>query len=992
MFIDEFYFLDLSNKIMNDAAPSNKPLYRWEKRTSALDRPPKPTKHDDIKSWLRQVENASSNAVESVFPRSSSRQTGKVLANQAAVYAKTTDTTYTEARAILDEWMTDKLRLDAGLNDSYDEEIVQSNVRSVKQACNLSFDDDDQLEFLQEPKDLFTFQDPSVYYETHDETDLVKDILHDLRSKDLLTRQQLVAMENSRPTTVDIQTKIEERHRQVKENHEKMQKEREVKRKQTQAKKEAEAQARLLVLKEERERALKAKHEEELIERHVVEIRKEMHEKRIQDDEQRKHQREYDHAKIERTKAEQERARKEEELQKLKQTALKEQNDFHEKRVHALVDDFIRMKALTVLQKHFSAWLNVVLERRLQMGRAGALSDWKLLFQSFHWWRSVVRTRKLEEENEIHMTQMKVLSRKMQQASVHYERTILRKSMIVWQIYIRNERIAKNLKHEQELTKKKIDSFLDAASTGKLWANEQQTSLTTATTNSAATTTRQQSQQIKARKVSVTTRTSSLSSRPHSAVTFGDKSSLPTRTQSDVKLDDFFQAKSSGNEEEEEEEPLRATSAGVPLVADTRRMHLDFDALSSSDEDLTKKKTREKRIRHEMAEHKATSRVMHTFENRYNTQMKMLKEQNRLLKDQQLMIEELKYKQEQQVLHNQISNLEVLKAQQSELEEKQRKQLVNDRRHATALIQAHNRGEIQKQLNTSRLDLTLTDRPTTRNDMILLNMEERARRRNALKTEREAKRRAIEDEKLAKVQQMMEEKARQEEEEKRLKIEEAREKRRVEKERELEKKQFEERLIVLNEKADIHCRLFRMRYYGLSPLKKLILIRHQQMQTAAEHHNYIVAQRTFNVWYATLRQDIEIKTNRAIEFYKSLLYRRYFTSWQRYKHQSEIAEERAEKHYVNHLMINMFKTWKDYTQTEVIRLWRLADLAKEHDVKRIFKNTFIIWRQYPMERRKERDREKRLAEMRLKVKDLLPDFRGTESSSLNGINGSDNKT
>lgn len=83
-----------------------------------------------------------------------------------------------------------------------------------------------------------------------------------------------------------------------------MQKERELKRKQTQAKKEAEAQARLLVLKviysfysffnlhfysqEERERALKAKQEEEMIERHVIEIRKEMNEKRLQDDEQRK--------------------------------------------------------------------------------------------------------------------------------------------------------------------------------------------------------------------------------------------------------------------------------------------------------------------------------------------------------------------------------------------------------------------------------------------------------------------------------------------------------------------------------------------------------------------------------------------------------------------------------------------------------------------------------------------------------------------------------
>lgn len=75
-----------------------------------------------------------------------------------------------------------------------------------------------------------------------------------------------------------------------------------------------------------------------------------------------------------------------------------------------------------------------------------------------------------------------------------------------------------------------------------------------------------------------------------------------------------------------------SVSAGLPLTTDTRRMHLDFDQLSSSDEDLSKKKQREKRIRYEMAEHKSTSRAMNTFENRYNAQMKMLKEQNRLLK------------------------------------------------------------------------------------------------------------------------------------------------------------------------------------------------------------------------------------------------------------------------------------------------------------------------------------------------------------------------
>jgi len=62
-------------------------------------------------------------------------------------------------------------------------------------------------------------------------------------------------------------------------------------------------------------------------------------------------QREYDHAKLERTKAEHERTRKEEELQKLKEIALKEQHDLTEKRKQTLVDDFIRMKTLTVRRR-----------------------------------------------------------------------------------------------------------------------------------------------------------------------------------------------------------------------------------------------------------------------------------------------------------------------------------------------------------------------------------------------------------------------------------------------------------------------------------------------------------------------------------------------------------------------------------------------------------------------------------------------------------------
>ena len=39
----------------------------------------------------------------------------------------------------------------------------------------------------------------------------------------------------------------------------------------------------------------------------------------------------------------------------------------------------------------------------------------------------MVRTKKIEEETEVHVAEMKAFSMKMQHASVHYERTLLRK-------------------------------------------------------------------------------------------------------------------------------------------------------------------------------------------------------------------------------------------------------------------------------------------------------------------------------------------------------------------------------------------------------------------------------------------------------------------------------------------------------------------------------------------------------------------------------------
>ena len=53
----------------------------------------------------------------------------------------------------------------------------------------------------------------------------------------------------------------------------------------------------------------------------------------------------------------------------------------------------------------FSAWYNVVIERRLQLGKAKAVADWKMILQAFSAWRSVCMEKwvKIETDRHEHM-------------------------------------------------------------------------------------------------------------------------------------------------------------------------------------------------------------------------------------------------------------------------------------------------------------------------------------------------------------------------------------------------------------------------------------------------------------------------------------------------------------------------------------------------------------------------------------------------------------
>ena len=55
----------------------------------------------------------------------------------------------------------------------------------------------------------------------------------------------------------------------------------------------------------------------------------------------------------------------------------------------------------------FSAWYNVVIGRRLQLGKAKAMADWKILFKSFSAWRSFYMEKWVRIETDRHEHQVK---------------------------------------------------------------------------------------------------------------------------------------------------------------------------------------------------------------------------------------------------------------------------------------------------------------------------------------------------------------------------------------------------------------------------------------------------------------------------------------------------------------------------------------------------------------------------------------------------------
>lgn len=57
-----------------------------------------------------------------------------------------------------------------------------------------------------------------------------------------------------------------------------------------------------------------------------------------------------------------------------------------------------KVNEMKILYNCFKVWYNIVLERRLQMGKVRVFFDWKLFLRIWNAWRFVVRFKRFELE------------------------------------------------------------------------------------------------------------------------------------------------------------------------------------------------------------------------------------------------------------------------------------------------------------------------------------------------------------------------------------------------------------------------------------------------------------------------------------------------------------------------------------------------------------------------------------------------------------------
>ncbi|ESO93853.1 hypothetical protein LOTGIDRAFT_228609 [Lottia gigantea] len=916
------------------AAEFHKPgLYKWKRQANprVIHSSQRVHNDNDIQNWLKKVEDASNTAAELTF---GNHPTGRNRGKRTALYAKDEvryeDEACTEAEELLNQWMTEKVLINDEIDDEYVSDVwkqkaIESNVRH--EWDNLL--DDSVEEYPVSSRNSRTEKSPDPYSHLYDdnEDDAVASILQTMMKKEFVKDnfKKDLGFEENRP---DPRMKMELRHKQVKENREKREKEIERARRDKQSKKDAHLQAKKIVLQEERDKDMKIKKEEQEIQKEMVRIRKQLQADRRRKEEEKLRHEEEALQKEMKTQSEIEKMREREGLLILKhQKSIEERKKFVMQKMSE-IQTKQASNNMRLLHQHFTAWYDVILQRRLVIGK----------------------------------------SKKNQAASRHYHTSLLQKYFTSWVIWIQQEQDKRQLEEAQNVTRQKMMALLEKAATGQLWQNGEGDKLS----NEVLPAGRGGSQS--ARNMADNHKIDELFAQ--------NNQNRPTMSSQNGPL---------ASKSESSIGKGKNTHPRIPTQAwQVNRKHLNLTAdeiasLGGGDIDFNSHVS-DKSVRKRFGTQPwmNTHFIVNNFENRYTAQQKILTEQQNQLKEQKRLIQDLQYQQNQQNLKAQLESGESRnhKSNQGQSESDNNHNLETVRTDYTVQSTA------PKSISTARSDISSTTVHTNiskTTNISSSNMEERAAERARLRREREEKKRLQEEEALARLAVEEAERKKAEEEEKKAKVEAYREKKRLEKQKEEERHKELEKLKEQNKLADNHYLKSIIKYRGLLPFKKNVQLAKDNEEKASHHYSTVTLKKVVLSWYEHVKLVMEEKYAMADQMRKFLLIKHSFKHWTLYKHRMRILEEKADNYRNKIITSTIITVWLDYTTDEKMLYWQKERQAKEHYLWYLQKKTLLAWRGLPEKLKMDREKEKRREEMRRKVQSMLPDFESNVRKSGNFI-------
>ena len=764
--------------------------------------------------------------------------------------------------------------------------------------------------------------------------------------------------EKTQPTGGGLAAKMELRHQEIVKKREERLKKVDTNKKEKEVSRETEMAARKILLEEEKLQIEQKAAEEKKIKEEMEKIRREIHEQQTVMREQQKRDFALRQAEIEKDKLKLESKRQKENMEKL---ALEKTREENKRKIAARMEQ-VKIKEMKinmhVLQKHFHAWYNFIIDQRLKIGKAVALSEWRLLSRIYNTWKHKTVQKQCEVEAVKHELNMK--------RSVHFEKManefnrvrLLKKCFSRWTVFVTISHEELDIQKEAENRKERLEKFLDAAKSGKLWHensvdNEENEHFSSELGDTVAFLENSGHRSTNKTQRTVTNRSNSSSfksekifkmfnSKPNGVVT-----STPRLNNSGEG------SKMRGNFKVET--PSMPWQIRKGIASDLTIEQLEQIGQS------TKK-----------AINDSAKQVQEKLTEKQTAQQKQLQQQENILKDQQKVINQL---QKQLVSNKKVGDFFAndLCGTPHHVSEPCGTLYTNSVTSAASEVPS-GRSEVSSTISRA------TSASAVKHDPIVSAMEERDRIRQEKRAKFEAIKRKREEEKLRLAKLEQEDLEQKLLEEKRVAAEKKRQELLQQKELERKKAEANAKLQALNAKADEFNEKRLVKYYGVKPWIRLVKLAESNEVLAKNCFAKKICGNCFAAWRQDAKNSAELKQNMAEELNGYFLIRRHFKSWRRYKQISDILMLKAERHFARVLKKNFFKQWVVFTDQRRIESVMNLEIAEKHNEERLSKRCLKAWRLIPGIEKAERERINRRAELRSLVAQIIPDFKGTSNS------------